>query len=550
MHAFHGFDPQQRLLSLGLRDPNDAQVLRANGNNYVIAQCARGSKQVNTSSFPLVIGHLSSMQVVPQQFHRWAMQLQPDIIFALPDIPCTSAPYSQKRLTKSNERSTRWLTDLVILREKERSHPPVMKMSDASMTTAMSGPAIFTHLVGGSALAARDAFAENLLEPLSGRDADLLPKLDSIDEAVSGYILDLVPIRLSSSVSLGRPAHPRAPLPDETMTPMIHASLRYLSEQKPRLATGASTPHEILRLINSSGIDLFDSSWAQRAADHGVALDFRFPVGNGLWSESQVCGFARRSAALNLYDPRFATDFSRLSGDLMSAQDAHQAQRGKKVDEDALEKDGVLVCKCIACSPEVITAPIAHSDTDVLKGNSAEGEMRSSNNRQSKDTMTIPSDTQSPLRHFSRAYLHHLLHTHEMSAHTFLTAHNLAVLDAFFSGIRSTMAKTHDPEALGQSDASAPARTLFQKEFARFEHIYDESLLWGTSHSDSSGNIAPAGKKATGILEEAEQHWREVDYLRGKGRFKREKEAALVAATEDGGDTASVEPTKGSEVVK
>jgi len=70
------------------------------------------------------------------------------------------------------------------------------------------------------------------------------------------------------------------------------------------LATGASTPHEILCLINTYGIDLFDLSWAKPAADHGVTLDFRFP----LWSENWVCGFAQRSAALNLYDTHFATD--------------------------------------------------------------------------------------------------------------------------------------------------------------------------------------------------------------------------------------------------
>ena len=55
---------------------------------------------------------------------------------------------------------------------------------------------------------------------------------------------------------------------------------------------------------------------------------------------------------------------------------------------------------------------------------------------------------QPPPRHFSRAYLHHLLHTHEMSAHTFLAAHNLAVLDAFFAGIRSTLVKSLDSEYL------------------------------------------------------------------------------------------------------
>lgn len=48
LHSFHGFEPKRNVLSLGLRDMNDIQVLRANGNNYVVAQCVRGNKQVNS----------------------------------------------------------------------------------------------------------------------------------------------------------------------------------------------------------------------------------------------------------------------------------------------------------------------------------------------------------------------------------------------------------------------------------------------------------------------------------------------------------------------
>lgn len=71
LHTFHGFDPKQHLLSLGLRDPNDAQPLRANGNDYVIAQCARGSKQVNISFYPaldrsliLDVGHTTTVSLL------------------------------------------------------------------------------------------------------------------------------------------------------------------------------------------------------------------------------------------------------------------------------------------------------------------------------------------------------------------------------------------------------------------------------------------------------------------------------------------------------
>ncbi|KAH9077729.1 hypothetical protein EDB83DRAFT_1508911 [Lactarius deliciosus] len=42
---------------------------------------------------------------------------------------------------------------------------------------------------------------------------------------------------------------------------------------------------------------------------------------------------------------------------------------------------------------------------------------------------------------YARAYVHHLLHTHEMSAHTLLALHNLAVLDTFFAGARRVLSE-------------------------------------------------------------------------------------------------------------
>jgi len=89
---------------------------------------------------------------------------------------------------------------------------------------------------------------------------------------------------------------------------------------------------------------------------------------------------------------------------------------------------------------------------------------------------------------YTRAYMHHLLHTHEMSAHTLLTLHNLAVLDTFFAGVRRVLSE--------QAEA-------FSHEVTRFEQIYDGKL---------------------GVLAEAREVWTEVSLARGKGRLARERE--------------------------
>lgn len=46
LHTFLGFQKGKHILSFGLRDPNDAQHMHANGNDHVVAQCVRGAKKV------------------------------------------------------------------------------------------------------------------------------------------------------------------------------------------------------------------------------------------------------------------------------------------------------------------------------------------------------------------------------------------------------------------------------------------------------------------------------------------------------------------------
>lgn len=265
--------------------------------------------------------------MVPQSFHEWAVALHPDILFAAPDIPYTPAPYSQKRLTKSNERTLRWLTDLVKVLNTQPGH---------AHSTASSAPnhepAIFAHLLGAAVPAARQAFAESLLDPLIGSDASALPHLSHVDEAVAGYVLDLVPIRLalaggvdpsaeSGSTEAGPPtlSVPHTPLPSLPLELLLQASLNHLPATKPRLVTGLTSPHEILRCVFSAtspgpededsvrgfgGADLFDSSWAQRCADYGVALDFSFPPHSSAGGLTDGKGLP---AVHNLFDEAYST---------------------------------------------------------------------------------------------------------------------------------------------------------------------------------------------------------------------------------------------------
>jgi queuine tRNA-ribosyltransferase len=88
-----------------------------------------------------------------------------------------------------------------------------------------------------------------------------------------------------------------------------------------------------------------------------------------------------------------------------------------------------------------------------------------------------------------------------MSAHAFLVMHNLAVLDAFFVGVRSVLHR--DAQGVSREEGASPSHSHFSREIERFVEEYDEELA---------------------VLDEAKVMWSEVDLARGKGRLARERE--------------------------
>ena len=421
--------------------------------------------------------------------------MQPDIAFALSDTPLTVAPHSQKRITKSIERSAAWLADLL--------RPFGNTTDDAS---SESSPAhllnVFVHMAGGTEISARRSFSHNLSETLHGLEADAVKPLRCLDEGVAGYAFDLATLRMktipflsdkdrcrsadaaeSSLIPLDLESLTEIPTPNTVPTPtslvsgmdeppfspsltppldeLLRASLIPLPIAKPRLITGVRSPHEILRLIRDVGIDVFDAGWVVRSADIGVALDFIFPAPS---TQDTGPDHRHRDIGHNLYDSKYAVDFSSLA-------DAFLAGRHRTPSHTS------PICPCIACSPVAPTDPIHHSKVDIWS------HQAHTDNDANREPFLPP---------YTRAYLHHLLHTHEMSAHTFLVAHNIAVLDALLAGVRATISGHAD-----QNDAAS----VFSREVTRFEEAYDETMS---------------------VLHVARDNWKDVKRARGKGRLARE----------------------------
>lgn len=335
---------------------------------------------------------------------------------------------------------------------------------------------IFVQMAGCSSVPARKAFSNGLIEKLYGTEARQITPLGCYDDGIFGYSFDMEPLRreIMSSESSDPYTPPPAPFPlahalskplQSQPSALLKASLEVLSPKKPRQVNSAGSPHEILRLISNVGIDLFDAGWAQKAADWGVALDFAFPVPEIVSTNQhpRLREEGKRDIGHNLYDTRYVLDFSSFS-----ACFSGEIPEGTATGKAAL----TTLCTCIACSPSFQQHQIRHSSLD-----------------ESRD----PYETQSP---FTRAYIHHLLHTHEMLAHALLVAHNLTVLEGFFRGVRGLL-RLHEGREEGI--------TIFEQEIQRFCETYDESLA---------------------VFAEARQDWIGVDLARGKGRLSREKERA------------------------
>ncbi|KAI6006321.1 hypothetical protein F5J12DRAFT_833689 [Pisolithus orientalis] len=477
LHNFLGFDKRKHIVSLCLRDPMDTREMPPNGNAYMSALCVRGVRKVTLSDW-----------------RKYVYKLQPDVVFALSDTPFTAPPHSQKRVTKSIERSIAWLVDM--LRPLERSVP------SSSLTTSGKPSQhplnVFVNMAGGTSIPAQ----------LCGPDLEAVKPTKRLDDGVVGYSFDLATLRGSIPKPLCPPRrtqpnnvlqqespnmlqdavklieiptpengdiHTPSPLPsripESAMLPdtasLLQASLKQLPEGKPRL---------MLRLIRDVGVDIFDADLAIAAAHVGVALDFAFPLppDHGPSEEGK-----KKDVGHNLYDQGYARQYGRLSDCLAGAAEP-QSQFSAPLP----------ICPCIACSPRSPTSHILHSKADV--------QSYEERDRSGKVVYNPPR---------SRGYLHHLLHTHEMSAHTMLAAHNLAVLDRFLFGVRDVLAGGRDGISKGEGEDRI---SRFAVEVNRFESVYDESME---------------------VIHVARKCWHQVDLARGKGRLGREKEKqALIEA--------------------
>jgi queuine/archaeosine tRNA-ribosyltransferase len=375
--------------------------------------------------------------VTPSEWRSYVLACQPDIVTALADTVLTAHPHSQKRLMKSIERSTAWLADILRpLRSEE----------------TITRPHILVCLAGGNEIRARKAFADGLIEPLYGKELELVSPSKTLDAGVAGYVFDLIPLRPGSTAK-------KNDNEDDSIVTLLKASLGPLPLAKPRIAHSCRSPHEILHLIQEVGVDLFDAHFAQQAADIGVALDFTFPVQRREDSFDDLAPgiheHGKTDLGHNLFNISYAHDHSRLAASFFGA--------ASSIEESSPR---LPVCLCGACSPRSFPSWISHSKVDTAH--------------------IDPNAFQQP---FTRAYIHHLLHTHEMSSHTLLVMHNLTVMDAFFTGVR---------DILRRRDGAV----MFREEVVRFRSTYDENMV---------------------VLEEARREWAMVERARGKGRLHREK---------------------------
>jgi hypothetical protein len=354
-------------------------------------------------------------------------------------------------------------------------------------------PAVLLHMAGGACIPARHAFSASLLEPLSGPEAEAVKPFQTLDEGVTGYTFDLKPLRQALeaaerketgkdiagvlpptntngtvSEALGS-ENSFLPVHTASITPLMRTSLDKLPREKLRLVNSTEGPHEILKYITEVGVDVFDAGWAQRAASNGVGLDFEFPISRG-----RAEGESKREIGHDLYDPKYAMDFGTIADMFRGGYDATN------------KDDTRPVCLCAACSPRTPQDQLYHG-VDTLEFTHSD---------RTYDRTQIQRQPPPPPP-YTRAYIYHLLHTHEMSAHALLVMHNLAVLDRFFEGVRDVIGSLSEPIETEAFDLK------WNEKVNSFLNTYDET--WA-------------------VFERARKGWREVDLARGKGRLAREKE--------------------------
>ncbi|KAG8778281.1 hypothetical protein FRC16_003892 [Serendipita sp. 398] len=480
LHTFLTHPPERHILSLSLRDPGDNRNMPANTNAWVQANTVRGVRKVSV-----------------EDWIQWARAIRPDLVWAFLDTPKSllgsrqgevdeemrelvrgeGRQTSQKRITKCLERSVAWTLRLM---------GGLVESSPDEPNTPIQRPPIIVPLLGGCNPRARAEFSRSLIEKLDNVDQQITKGLKKIDDAVTGYAFEMIDLPTNAystpvDLTFSPESSSEGEKEENSLTALVKASLRSLDKSKPRIAHSTPSPHVMLRLILECGIDLFDAPWVAEAADLGIALDFEFPARNEPMGraasgvDSAKTDDPQRLVGHNLFDERFAQDFGPL-GELGSCS------------------------SCWTCHPTRVSERILHSKVD---------------EEQWQDS-TDQRETSSTIRSFSRAYIHHLLHTHEMSAYALLHLHNLSVVDSFFANVRRLLISGDEKK--------------FREEVVRFYRAYE---------------------LPEGLFDEARVRWREVEDARGKGRLKREREALSSIGAEPSTqdvDTEAVESIEDGEV--
>lgn len=443
LHAFLGHPRERHIISLCLRDPADNQNMPANTNGWVQTKTVRGVRKVAVTDWI-----------------KWCKDSRPDFIWAFVDVPKTllggeegeavpvgpgeGRQISQKRITKCIERSVGWIQTLLgTLVDRSTELNGIeggLQASPDYRGLSTTRPPVIVSLLGGCDPRAREEFSLALVEKQDSIDVAKSGGLKRLDDGIFGYAVDMVDLPTNSL-----DATPTSKT--EPLTELLRASLQHLPETKPRIAHTSSSPHAILRLISEHGFDLFDLPWVREAADLGVVLEYQFPPPRKLETERDERGMSGSlPIGSNLFEARFATDFGPL---------------------------GIFDSKAASwpMAPTFEASRVLHSSLD-----------RSQWEGDADATHGQP---------YTRAYVHHLLHTHEMSAYALLHLHNLAVSSRFFEDIQEYL--SHHTVA------------DFREEVIRFYQCY---------------------KLPDELFKGARLHWKEVELARGKGRLKREREAA------------------------
>ncbi|TEB28310.1 hypothetical protein FA13DRAFT_1794057 [Coprinellus micaceus] len=190
----------------------------------------------------------------PKDFSAHATTILPDVVTALSDTPFTNPPYSQKRLTKSIERSALWLASL--LSGTDICHA-WLAASDTNPTALRHlhpprGPDLHTRPERLRVLPPRTPrhvpkLSEHLdIRLLAWKDGE---RVKTLDDGVSGYTVDLAPIVQNleiraakaggaSTVTNASAAMTGAGSRVGEVVPLLEASLGPLPDKKPRLVNG------------------------------------------------------------------------------------------------------------------------------------------------------------------------------------------------------------------------------------------------------------------------------------------------------------------------